>query len=389
MSTARATTSPGPMNLTLIPSSMLPAPVDADCLIPPLFSASSLPPRFSMYRELLSKLPAAVLFVQSGQELISYANIAAMDLFSPAPLIDTKLRDLLRDDEQRSRFDAFNASTTAQDEIAEFIFAASTTLAGAASLTAQVRRSAITDGMAYLIRASSELTNAVPSPWQVALFDPLTDLPNRELLRDRMHQAIHSVIRLENAYLGVLFIDLDRFKKVNDTFGHAAGDAVLVEVAKRLRKCVRESDTVARLGGDEFVVLICNLRDQQETVIVAERILDACQRPIMIGDNVFQISASVGVAAWPTDGNTPDELIHNADVAMYSSKGEGRNTLRFFDERMNAKAKARARIEAELKVALNDGEFVLHYQPQFCSRSKRIVAVEALIRWLHPTRGLV
>lgn len=342
-----------------------------------------------MFRELLSKLPAAVLFVQAGQELISYANIAAMDLFSATPLTDTKLRDLLRDDEQRNRFDAFNASTTAQDEIAEFIFASSAVVAGAASLTAQVRRSAITDGIAYLIRASSELANTVSSPWQVALFDPLTDLPNRELLRDRMHQAIHSVSRLENAYLGVLFIDLDRFKKVNDTFGHAAGDAVLVEVAKRLRKCVRESDTVARLGGDEFVVLICNLRDQQETVIVAERILDACQRPIMIGDNVFQISASVGVAAWPTDGDTPDELIHNADMAMYSSKGAGRNRLRFYDAQMNAKAEARARTEAELKVALSDGEFVLHYQPQFCSRSKRIVAVEALIRWLHPTRGLV
>lgn len=164
------------------------------------------------------------------------------------PLADTKLRDLLRDDEQRSRFDAFNASAPAQDEIAEFIFAGS--VANAASLTAQVRRSAITDGTAYLIRASSELFDAVPSPWQVALFDPLTELPNRELLRDRMHQAIHAVSRLENAYLGVLFIDLDRFKKINDNFGHAAGDAVLVEVAKRLRSCVRESDTVARLGGE-------------------------------------------------------------------------------------------------------------------------------------------
>lgn len=340
-----------------------------------------------MYRELLSKLPAAVLFVQADQENITYANIAAMDLFSPIPLANSKLRDLLRDDEQRSRFDAFNASTTAQDEVAEFIFAGSAADVG--SLTAQVRRSAITDGMAYLIRASSELFDAVPSPWQVALFDPLTELPNRELLRDRLHQAIHAVNRLENAYLGVLFIDLDRFKKINDTFGHAAGDAVLVEVAKRLRNCVRESDTVARLGGDEFVVLICNLRDQQETVIVAERILDACQRPIMIGENVFQISASLGVATWPTDGNTPDDLIHNADVAMYSSKGAGRNMLRFFDPQMNAKAEARARTEAELKVALSDGEFVLHYQPQFCSRTKRIVAVEALIRWRHPTRGLV
>jgi diguanylate cyclase (GGDEF)-like protein len=344
-----------------------------------------------MYRELLSKLPAAVLFVQTGQETITFANIAAMDMFSPMPLADTRIHDLLINDEQRRRFDAFNESNSAQDQIAEFEFARvpAAGVEGASARSASVRRSSISEGIAYLISASSDRSINAASQWQVALFDPLTGLPNRELLRDRMHQAIHTVSRLEQAYLGVVFVDLDRFKKVNDTFGHAAGDAVLVEISQRLSSCVRESDTVARLGGDEFVVLICNLRDTQETVIVAERILAACSRPIVIGDNIFEISASLGIAAWPTDGKTADELLHNSDLAMYSSKGEGRNTLRFFDSEMSAKAQARALIEAELKVALNEGHFVLHYQPQFCSRSNRIVAVEALIRWSHPQRGLV
>ncbi|MBD8792710.1 EAL domain-containing protein [Pseudomonas syringae] len=338
-----------------------------------------------MYRELLSKLPAAVLFVQSDQANITYANLAAMDFFSLTDWTNLSVQDLLADEEQRVQFKAFNAPGAVQDGTDEFAFKT----AEQAHKRALVRRSSITDGIAYLIQGLDEALNSVPGPWHVALFDPLTDLPNRELLRDRMHQAIHTVSRLDQAYLGVLFIDLDRFKHINDTYGHAAGDAVLVEIALRLRSCVRESDTVARLGGDEFVVLICNLRDTQETVIVAQRILDACARPILVGDSVLQISASVGVAAWPTDGTSVDELLHNSDMAMYSSKGEGRNTLRFYDAQMNAKAEARALLEAELKVALNDGHFVLHYQPQFCARSNRIVAVEALIRWEHPLRGLV
>jgi len=345
-----------------------------------------------MFSDILSKLPSAVVFVPTGQEVITYANIAAEQFFSPVSVVRLRLQDLLANDQQREKFDSFIA---ASDETAEFTFKASSNIQvlGAehseASIKASVMRSTVADGVVYFIQPSNKLTTVVGGLWQVALFDPLTGLPNRELLRDRMEQAIHSASRLDNAFIGVLFIDLDHFKKINDTYGHAAGDTVLVEVADRLRGCVRESDTVARLGGDEFVVLICNLRDTEETAIVAERILDACSRPILIGDNVFQISASIGVAAWPSDGLTVDEMLHHADLAMYSSKGEGRNTLRFYDAQMNEKAEVRARIEAELKVALRDGHFVLHYQPQFCSRTNRIVGAEALIRWCHPTRGLI
>ncbi len=361
-----------------------------------------------MYTEILSKLPSAVLYVQSGQDFITYANVAAMQFFAPLPLQDLRIQDLLYNEDQRTKFRDFLNANQFSDESSELLFKSSTPAtpsvidsasfqakpdAGVVPVVGFLRRTRVSDGNAFILRSYADVTNTGMVPGQVAIFDGLTGLPNRELLRDRMRQAIHianrSVSRDEKVYLGVLFIDLDRFKSINDTYGHASGDAVLYEISVRLRACVRESDTVARLGGDEFVVLVCNLHSQQETVVVAERILDACSKPILVGDNAFQISASVGVAAWPTDGLSVDELLNNADQAMYSSKNAGRNGLRFWDVQMNEKAEARAQIEADLKEALADGDFVLYYQPQFCVRSNRIVAVEALIRWLHPTRGLI
>jgi diguanylate cyclase (GGDEF)-like protein len=351
-----------------------------------------------MYREILSKLPSPVLFVRSGQQTITYANDAATRLFASARLDECRMQDLLWDDGERQRFDTFLANG---EDAAEFSFAKAVSLDDAvgeqspcsplpeAGVAAMVSRAAVAQGVAFLIRPRGDEADAAGGRWQSVQFDPLTGLPNRELLRDRIDQAIRLATRLDQAFLGVLFVDLDRFKKINDTYGHAAGDAVLVEAAKRLRGCLRDSDTVARLGGDEFVVLLSNLRSTEDTSIVAERILAACARPIEVGENVFQISASVGVAVWPNDGQSVDELLHNADMAMYTGKGEGRNTLRFYDAQMNEKAKARATVEAELRDALRDGHSVLHYQPQFCAHSGRIVGAEALIRWFHPTRGII
>jgi len=345
-----------------------------------------------MFREILAKLPSPVLFVSAGQETITYANDAATQLFSRVQLKQLRMRDLLSLDQEREKFDLFVAGG---DETGEFCFDATIKSDDAGSdrqeapVKAVVARLAVADGIAFVVRPHGEDANAVGGLWEVVQFDTLTGLPNRALLRDRMEQSIRLAKRMSQSYLGVLFVDLDHFKTINDTYGHATGDAVLVEASKRLRGCLRESDTVARLGGDEFVVFLSNLRSNEDTAIVAERILDACARPITVGENVFQISASVGVAVWPADGETFDELLHNADMAMYSSKGEGRNTLRFYDAQMNEKAKARATVESELREALRDGDFVLHYQPQFCGRSGRIVGAEALIRWFHPLRGVI
>lgn len=337
-----------------------------------------------MWAEIISKSPYAVMVISQANQLITYANNAAIQAFYPAPLLGARFEDFLHAEDLKS-FHAASSLTTSRMELdvnLELIEESKETF------RAEIVRVLVTEGtILYLRRLDDHALST--GQFTVALFDPLTGLPNRELLRDRAEQAIHTASRLDQNYLGILFVDLDHFKKVNDSFGHALGDAVLIEVAKRLRNCIRETDTVSRLGGDEFVVLLCNLRQSPETAIVAERILDECSRPIVVGQNVFQISASVGVAVWPADGKTVDDLLHSADLAMYSSKGEGRNTLRFYNEQMNERAKTRARVEAELKVALRDGHFILHYQPQFCSRTHRIIGAEALIRWYHPTQGLI
>lgn len=340
-----------------------------------------------MFSEILSKFPSAVLYVAADNEVINYANDAAKSLFSLDLFEKLRFRDLLATDQQRDKFDVFVSTNHASDE---FMFKS-------ASLDSDhlkkpmlgiVTRSEVAGGVAFYVQPVDQV-HATAGTWPVAFADPLTGLPNRQLLRDRMEQAFYSASRLENSFLGILFVDLDHFKKVNDNYGHSTGDAALIEIAARLRRCIRESDTVARLGGDEFVVLVSNLRDVEEAAIVAERILNDCSRPIVVGNHIFQISVSVGIATWPTDGQTVDQLIHNADMAMYSSKDQGRNKLRFYDEQMNERVQIRTRTEADLKVALREGHFVLHYQPQFCSRSNRIVGAEALIRWNHPTRGLI
>ena len=343
-----------------------------------------------MFSEILTRLPAAVLFVTAGQQKVTYANTAAKEMFLSFNLGGTCLPELLANNHQREMFTDF---MTGVDESGEFFFKvtadAADNLISSNSIKALVSKSCISDGVVYQIQPVSDISTMVCQSSGIALYDPLTKLPNRELLRDRMEQAIHLVSRMKNTFLGVLFVDLDHFKKINDTHGHSTGDAVLMEVARRLTTSVRESDTVARLGGDEFVVLLCNLPSAEDIAVVAERVLGACSVPIRIGESFYQLSVSIGVAAWPSDGVTVDALLHNADLAMYSSKGEGRGTLRFYNEQMNERAETRARVEAELKLALREGHFVLHYQPQFCSRSNRIVGAEALIRWFHPTRGLI
>jgi diguanylate cyclase (GGDEF)-like protein len=186
-----------------------------------------------------------------------------------------------------------------------------------------------------------------------------------------------------------LFIDLDHFKTVNDTMGHSAGDALLLEVAQRLRECVRESDTLARIGGDEFVILLTNLIKPDDATRVAEKVIAALGLPISVENHFFNITASVGIAVWPGDGADAETLMRNADVAMYHAKNSGRNNYQFFTPEMNARAFESMIMEAALRKALQRDEFLLHYQPQIDFRSGRIVGAESLIRWQHPELGLV
>jgi diguanylate cyclase (GGDEF)-like protein len=221
-----------------------------------------------------------------------------------------------------------------------------------------------------------------------ARYDSLTGLPNRFLLVERLKQEIAQATRSDKKF-AVLYIDLDRFKQVNDSFGHAAGDRLLQEAAHRLRECVRESDTVARVGGDEFTIILSGFGDAQVAGIVADHVLTEMDKPFSIAGTEQYVTASIGVVVYPQDGASPNELLNNADTAMYRSKASGRSTCVFFEENMNAEAVRIATLDRDLRHALADKQLMLHYQPQIELSTGNICAVEALVRWQHPERGLL
>ena len=224
--------------------------------------------------------------------------------------------------------------------------------------------------------------------WQQANFDPLTGLPNRRMFLDRLELEVRKAHRTALP-VAVMFLDLDRFKDVNDTLGHDMGDVLLKEAAERLASCVRESDTVARLGGDEFGVILGELADPGSVERVAEDILRKLAEPFRLGMETAFVSASIGVTLYPADAVEIDALIRNADQAMYAAKHQGRNSCHYFTQFMQESAQLRMRLANDLRGALAGGQLLLHYQPIVELRSGVIDKAEALIRWQHPLRGLV
>jgi diguanylate cyclase (GGDEF)-like protein/PAS domain S-box-containing protein len=236
--------------------------------------------------------------------------------------------------------------------------------------------------------------------YRLAYFDSLTGLANRVLFKDRLTQALAHAGRYHST-LAVLFLDLDRFKVINDTLGHNIGDLLLKQVAGRLTESVRHSDSVsrsvdkeenhslARLGGDEFTVLLTNLRDVQDAGTVARRIVEAMANPFLIEGREIFVTISVGIAIFPVDGESIDALLKNADSAMYHAKEKGRNNFQFYANNLNAAATERLNLEGELRHAVEREEFVVFYQPQIDLRTGEIVSAEALVRWQHPRRGLL
>jgi diguanylate cyclase len=222
----------------------------------------------------------------------------------------------------------------------------------------------------------------------MVLHDALTKLPNRLLLVDRIQQAVQECKR-SKTMCAVLFVDLDRFKTVNDSLGHFVGDELLRAVAERLRSAVRHEDTVSRLGGDEFVILLRHVVHAEDAVLVARKIIEVLGRPIPSHTHDLHITCSIGISLYPHDGESAETLIMSADVAMYHVKKSGRNDFQFFTKEMSTFFPQRLALENELRKALEGGQFVLHYQPKVDVASGKLTGVEALVRWNHPERGLV
>ena len=223
---------------------------------------------------------------------------------------------------------------------------------------------------------------------KLAYYDVLTGLPNRTLFLDRLSQALAQG-RREERKVGVLFLDLDRFKAINDTLGHVAGDMLLKYVARRLQGCVRQSDTVARLGGDEFVVILPGVHTEADLTAFSKKILETLSRPVRLGEKKFFTTASIGISVFPEDADDVETLIRNADIAMYAAKDRGKNTYQFFSTEMNAKVVEKLGLETRLRLAMKREELTLAYQPQMDLRAGKITGVEVLLRWQHPDAGLV
>jgi diguanylate cyclase (GGDEF)-like protein len=241
---------------------------------------------------------------------------------------------------------------------------------------------------------SDRVAVAVSTAWrdeqlyQQAHFDSLTGLPNRLLFEDRLEREAARSRREESAF-AVLFVDLDHFKNVNDSFGHGAGDAVLREAARRISKCVRTSDTVSRFGGDEFAVLLTALHHPQEAWLLSESVVEALSAPFDAAGHACFLSASVGISLHPQDGDTAEQLLKAADTAMYRAKSGGRSQVVFFEEKMNSEAVSRLTLDRELRAALERGELALHYQPQMELKTGKLISAEALMRWNRPGHGFV
>jgi len=335
-------------------------------------------------RHLIESAPLPLLVVRSGDHAILYANDRALQQFG-----------LDMDSVRGKSLDEFHVDPAVRDAVTRALEAEAPMrdyevqmkdLSGRPSwllLSAQRLRFGGEDCLLVAAANIDDRKRLQEDMRRRAMHDPLTTLPNRAMFVEALERAVGRAKRRRTRF-SVLFVDLDRFKEVNDTLGHAAGDELLQTMADRLVQAVRQSDLVARMGGDEFVILIEEHRGPEEVMIVAQKVLTMLDRPVMIEWKEVAISGSVGIASFPEDGESAEALLKNADTAMYQAKERGRNNFQFFSEELNAVTAQRFEMERRVRKGLERGEFFLVYQPEIELASGRLAGVEALVRWREP-----
>ena len=342
------------------------------------------------YRSIVSQASDSIILADLDTLHILEANSGAEKLlgFSIEEFRGLTIKDIINEDPLRLDWEL----NRVQDEKICFFGEAGLRKNDGGLISAELSANIIPYGnsraMCMIIRDLTTFKEYESKLLHMANHDPLTGLPNRKLFLDRLNYSLSQKDRTKSG-LAVMFIDLDYFKVINDTLGHPAGDLLLKEMSMCLYTCVRRSDTVARMGGDEFTILIENLNKSDDAVTVAGKILTTLEKPFNLGGQEVFITASIGITFFPEDGTSAEELLKNADTAMYSAKETGRNKFRMFSRDLNEKALNRLAIETGLRYAIDKKELILHYQPKFTLDTGLLTGFEALIRWDHPEWGLV
>ena len=340
-----------------------------------------------MLETIFEAIPDIFFLMKNDGTIIDYHASVKENLYrSPEEFIGKQMMDILPE-EVASKFQTVISEVITQKETVSFEYELDMPH-GKSCFEARVSHLSNYNQLVTIIRDITEQHKTAEVIRQHAYFDSLTLLPNRFLALDRLSQILIEAERnRENA--AVLFLDLDDFKKVNDSLGHEIGDKLLVQAAKRLKQVIRKEDTVGRLGGDEFIVLLRGLTEQHNALGIAENLLNVFREPFNIDGRELTLTLSIGVSIFPENGNTASDLLRNADTAMYQAKDLGRNTFSFFTKEMNTVMQRRFEIESQMLGALERNEFELHYQPQFDVESKNIIGAEALLRWNNSILGNV
>ncbi|WP_105166753.1 EAL domain-containing protein [Pseudoalteromonas sp. T1lg23B] len=343
--------------------------------------------KHNLLESIFSALPDLFIVIDSQGRVIEFNNAHHTDVFiGQPPMIGSNVTDLLPITmSKRFKSAIKEAKKYKKLTCIEYPF---TQRDQAKFMEARISVMPLSENIVIVLRDITQRKRQEELIFHHAFYDTLTNLPNRFLVMERLTQQIKTATR-NKTIIAVIFIDLDDFKKVNDSLGHEVGDKLLIASAQRLQETLRDEDTVARLGGDEFVILISNLNSSEDVIPIAANLVRRFRIPLNIDKREFSISLSLGVSVYPQDGCTPSALLRKADSAMYHSKQQGRNTYSFFTEKMSQDLSRRLLLEEHMRHALEQGEFEVYYQPQFTIDSNELIGAEALLRWHNKTLGTV